>query len=52
MTSELVVRYPAASDREQIGQFLRHVFPLADESFAELLSDLEDKKQAKAPPRH
>ena len=52
MAREILGRYPAASDREQIGQFLRHVFPLADETFAELLSDLEKKKRAKAPPRH
>ena len=52
MARELLVRFPPASDREQIGQFLRHVYPLADESFAELLSDLEDKKQTEAQPRH
>lgn len=38
MTLELIGRYPAANDREQMGRFLRHAFPLGLEPFAGLVS--------------
>jgi len=43
MTDELIGGYAAANDREQMGRFLRHAFPLGVGSFAELLAVLKDK---------
>jgi hypothetical protein len=43
VTNELIGRYPATDDREQIGRFLRFAFPIGLGSFTELLSAL--KKQ-------
>lgn len=37
MIHELISRYPAADDREQMGRFLRHAFPLGTESFSGLV---------------
>lgn len=37
MIHELIGRYPAADDREQMGRFLRHAFPLGTESFSGLV---------------
>jgi len=50
--TELIGRYAAADDREQMGRFLRHAFPLGLASFTELLSMLKDypRAQAKPPP--
>ena len=52
MTREILGDYAAANDREQMGRFLRHAFPLGLESFADLLRALEDEERAKAPRRH
>lgn len=52
MTRELLGGYAAANDREQMGRFLRHAFPLGMESFADLLRELEDEERAKTLPRH
>ena len=52
MTRELIGGFPAASDREQMGRFLRYALPLELGSFAELLSDREEKEQVKPPARH
>jgi hypothetical protein len=52
MTRELIGDYPAASDREQMGRFLRHAFPLGFESLAELLSVLKDDKRVEAPSQY
>jgi hypothetical protein len=49
MTNGLIGDYPAADDREQIGRFLRHAFPLGAQAFAELLRRLENKEQVKSP---
>lgn len=38
MSDELIGGYPAADDREQVGRFLRHAFPLGLKSFAGLVS--------------
>ena len=43
MNHELIGKYPAADDREQMGRFLRQAFPLGLGSFVELLSALKDK---------
>ena len=45
MTSELIRRYAAANDREQMGRFLRHAFPLGLASFTELLSTLKSARE-------
>jgi hypothetical protein len=37
MTDDLIGGYPAANDREQLGRFLRHAFPLGLESFSGLV---------------
>lgn len=52
MTHGLIGEYPAADDREQIGRFLRHAFPLGLGLFAELLNGLKDDEPVKAPSRH
>lgn len=49
MTRELIGGYAAADDREQMGRFLRHAFPLALGSFAEVLKGLEQEEQARVP---
>ena len=36
MMQQLLGEYPAADDREQMGRFLRHAFPLGMGSFADL----------------
>jgi hypothetical protein len=41
MTGELIGGYAAASDREQMGRFLRYAFPLDLESFKGLPRGLE-----------
>ena len=51
MARELIDGF-AANDREQMGRFLRHAFPLGLGLFTELLSDLKDDEGAKAPSRH
>ena len=51
MTRELIGGFPAANDREQMGRFLRHSFPLGLGAFAELLKDLEDKELPRARSR-
>jgi hypothetical protein len=38
MTNELISGHPAATEREQVGRFLRHAFPLGLDSFAGLVS--------------
>ena len=48
MTHELIGEYPAADDREQMGRFIRHAFPLGLGSFAELLVAL-DGEEASEP---
>jgi hypothetical protein len=51
MTHELISGYPSADDREQMGRFLRHAFPLGLGSFAELLSALNgEESSAPAAP--
>jgi len=40
VTHELIGEYPAADDREQMGRFIRHAFPLGLGSFAELMDAL------------
>ena len=52
MTHKLIGDYPAANDREQMGRFLRHAFPLGLGLFPELLSNLDDQERVKAPFRH
>jgi hypothetical protein len=57
MARELIERYPAADSREQIGRFLRHVFPLgldsfAEESFVKMVNVLEDDEQERVSSRH
>jgi hypothetical protein len=44
MTHELIGEYPATEDREQMGRFLRHAFPLGLGSFAELPTALEGEE--------
>lgn len=52
MKCELIGGYvPAASDREQIGRFLRQAFPLDPGSFAEVPRG-QDTGEAKTPSRH
>lgn len=51
MARELIGGHAAANDREQMGRFLRHAFPLGLGSFTELLNAL-DEKRVKAPSRH
>lgn len=48
MARELIGRYPVASDREQMGRFLRHTFPLGLRSFKEFLSASKDDWEAKS----
>ena len=55
MTCELIGEFPAVNDREQMGRFLRHAFPLEAfplelGSFTELLDD--PHKRVKALSRH
>jgi hypothetical protein len=52
MTRELIGGFPAVDGREQMGQFLRHAFPLGLGSFEELLVKLEEEEQAKAKRAH
>ena len=51
MARELMAGYPAANDREQMGQLLRYAFPLGLKSFTELLSELEDEGRVKTSRR-
>lgn len=51
MTRELIGGYAAADDREQMGRFLRHAFPLGLGSFAEVLKGLEQEQRAKVPSK-
>jgi hypothetical protein len=44
VTHELIGEYPATDDREQMGRFLRHVFPLGLRSFAEFPSALKGEE--------
>lgn len=44
MTYKLIGEYPAADDREQMGRFLRHAFPLKLGSFPELLNVLNGEE--------
>ena len=46
MTHEIIGEYPAADDREQMGRFLRHAFPLGLGSFAELPDALEGEGES------
>ena len=48
MTYELIDKYPAADEREQIGKFLRHAFPLALGSFTDLPGALEIDQMCEA----
>jgi len=43
--TELMGRYAAVDDREQMGRFLRHAFPLGLASFTELLSTLKSARE-------
>jgi hypothetical protein len=52
MSHELIGEYPAANDREQMGRFLRHAFPLGLGSFSELLNVLKGDERAKGQLRH
>jgi len=52
MTRELIGDFPAADGREQMGQFLRHAFPLGLGSFKELLVKLEEEERTKAKRAH
>lgn len=45
MACGLIGGFPAANDREQMGQFLRHAFPLSLGSFEELLGSLESDEK-------
>ena len=47
MTYKLIGEYPAADDREQMGRFLRHAFPLGLGLFKELLGSLEEDERVK-----
>lgn len=51
MTRELIGGFAAADNREQMGRFLRHAFPLGLGSFADVLKALEQEEQAKVPPK-
>jgi hypothetical protein len=51
MTHELIGGYAAASDREQMGRFLRYAFPLDLESFNGLPSGLGKDWAASAAGR-
>jgi hypothetical protein len=50
MTHELISEYPSADDREQMGRFLRHAFPLGLGSFAELLGALKGEEASESAP--
>jgi hypothetical protein len=52
MIHELIGRYPAPDDREQLGRFLRHAFPLGVESFGALATgcDLDRGGQRSGEP--
>lgn len=52
VTRELIGGFPAADGREQMGQFLRHAFPLGLGSFKELLVKLEEEERTKARRAH
>ncbi len=52
MTRELIGGYAIANDREQMGRFLRHAFPLGLQSFTDVLTDLQSKEQPKTSSRH
>jgi hypothetical protein len=49
---ELIGRYPAADDREQIGRFLRHAFPLRLDAVSDVMRGLERDDRREAPSRH
>lgn len=51
MNHELLGEYPATDDRDQMGRFLRHAFPLGLGSFAELLSALDGEQASGNPSR-
>ena len=50
MTHELIGEYPAVDDREQMGRFLRHAFPLGLGSYAELLGALSGEEASDPGP--
>lgn len=52
MAHELIGKYPAATDREQIGRFLRYAFRLRLASFNELRNVLEVHERTKSEPRY
>src|SRR6266542_3673745 len=52
MTGEFIGGDPLASDREQMGRFLRYAFPLGLQSFTELPSDIKDEERMKPSSRH
>jgi hypothetical protein len=52
MSRELIGEYPAANDREQMGRFLRHAFPLGLGSFSELLDLLKGDERPQSQFRH
>lgn len=52
MTREIIGGYQAANDREQMGRFLRHAFPLGMKSFTDLLKALKDDERTTARSRH
>ena len=52
MTRELIGGFPANDGREQMGQLLRHAFPLGLGSFKQLLVKLEEEEQAKTKLAH
>lgn len=47
MTRELIGGFPVAHEREQMGRFLRHAFPLGLGLFKELLGSLEEDERVK-----
>jgi hypothetical protein len=51
VTHELIGEYPTADDREQMGRFLRHAFPLGLGLFAEFPSALRLEKTSSNPKR-
>jgi hypothetical protein len=52
VTKKLIGDFPAADDREQMGRFLSHAFPLGSKAFDALLSALDENEQRKGPTRH
>jgi hypothetical protein len=50
--TKILGTYPTADEREQMGRFLRHAFPLGLGSFSEALKDLKREERAEAASRH